>query len=114
MDTSATFTYWSQRHMHTKKTHNPYLIYVVAVHPVSCKSIWTWGALEAPRLGADAHVLSETGPVWALSQRLRLHDKLPGTRNWTCVGWTSPETCGHTHTDNESTLLKCQKCLNTV
>lgn len=99
----ATFAYWWKKHMYNKKwykyTYNTHLVYVIAVHPVSCIPIRTGRALEIPWLGADAHVLSEAGSRWALSQMLRLrlrlwlHDKLPWTWSWTSFGWTTPKTC---------------------
>lgn len=81
--------------MHTEEHCNPYLIHVVTLYPISCISIWTGGTLETC-LCTNAHVLSETGPSWALSQRLRLHNNFARTWIWSWVGWTASKTYGHT------------------
>lgn len=77
--------------------NNPYLIYIIAIHPVSCKSIGTGGTLETPRLGTDTHVLFETGPGWA-QIRVVGHDKVRRCRNYVFVVWTAINAVWSTRT----------------
>lgn len=90
--------------------------------PISCISIWTGGTLELSWLRTDAHILSETGPRWALRLRLRWrwrgHVNITGTWSLNWVGRTASKACGHILTDmrvlcwNATLSVLSKYCIN--